>query len=164
MFFFPLMIQLSRIVCEYLEDIICNNIGLFSLKGSCLHGAFFSVLAEQSKEKLQKNQILIDLHEDINVRIWLNICCLLSSRQLSQHLCNVLNLLSIPCNSKYKHRYELVNFSPTITCSNPLTSRRKGQRFTNCHFANVEIMLANISCCPLWYKLLHAMSIVGDLP
>ncbi|CAN1224650.1 hypothetical protein LINPERPRIM_LOCUS2311, partial [Linum perenne] len=32
-------------------------------------------------------KLFTNLHEDINIRIRLNVCCLFSSRQLCQHIC-----------------------------------------------------------------------------
>lgn len=48
----------------------------------------------------------------------------------------------------------------TKTSSNSLTSRGESQCFSNCHFSYVQIMLAYVSRCPLWYELLHLVPVV----
>ena len=45
--------------------------------------------------------------------------------------------------------------------SNALAPGRERQSFPYGHFSYVEIMLTDIGCCSLWYKLIHLMTIVS---
>ena len=52
----------------------------------------------------------------------------------------------------------------TITRSDSLTSRRKGNCFSHCQFTYMKIMLTYISWRPLRNKLIHCMAIVCHSP
>ncbi len=52
----------------------------------------------------------------------------------------------------------------TISGSNTLTLSREIKCFTNCHFTNMKIMLANVRCRFLGHKFVLCMSIERDLP
>lgn len=59
----------------------------------------------------------------------------------------------------------MYNFQNIGTCSasNAQTSCCKVKSFPDCHFRNVLVILANISCCLMRNKLIQLVSIVRDL-
>lgn len=64
-------------------------------------------------------------------------------------------------NKGKKYFFRSVILVHTISCSNSLTPCREGQCFPDCHFADMNIVLPNVSWCLLRDKLIHAMPIVS---
>jgi hypothetical protein len=52
----------------------------------------------------------------------------------------------------------------TIAGANALALSWEVKSLSDCHKANMQIILANVSCCLLWYKLIKGMPIVCHFP
>ena len=51
----------------------------------------------------------------------------------------------------------------TVSVTHTLTSSREINCFSNCHFTNMQVMLAYVSRCFLRNKLLESMPVVSNL-
>jgi hypothetical protein len=85
-------------------------------------------------EFLQKT--FTHFHEGIDIHIWFDASFFLSS-------------------ADFLHQF--------VICANPLTSSREIQCLTNCHFTDMKIFLANVSCRFLRYKFMLCVSIECNL-
>ena len=81
------------------------------------------------------------------------------SKSQSPRLCKC-HITTFTTCKKQRNKKQRQWFRLTISISNTLASCRECQGFPYSHFSYMGIMLADISCSSLGYKLIHAVTVV----